>query len=230
MPPDERRTLSHRTACRGSIHGLFDVTGRKRISRALIVGRIANPSLDYGRIGNPSYNQSNKLFLYDSQSCQPCQVTSDSSRTHTRTKGGIVELPFVRESPLTFNSLRIIDRGYARRPRGHDPFWLLRIAFSRTDKTPRIAKNPKDLSYDDPFPDCPTRLFAVRWRCGRQFGCRARLFRRRRAKRGAPQPQRSPGHGRAMSAGGSVFRRTTRRSISPTTSPRPRQTSWPTSA
>jgi hypothetical protein len=31
-------------------------SGRKRISRAVIVGRIANPSLDDGRIGNPSYN------------------------------------------------------------------------------------------------------------------------------------------------------------------------------
>ena len=50
--------------------------GRKRTSRAIIVGRIANPSLDYGRIanpsldygriGNPSYNQSNQLFFYDS--------------------------------------------------------------------------------------------------------------------------------------------------------------------
>jgi hypothetical protein len=30
---------------------------------AAAVGRIANPSLKYGRIGNPSYNQTQKLFL-----------------------------------------------------------------------------------------------------------------------------------------------------------------------
>jgi hypothetical protein len=46
-----------------------------------MVGRIANPSLDYrwignvsldyGRIGNPSYHQSNKILLYSSSRQRP---------------------------------------------------------------------------------------------------------------------------------------------------------------